>query len=276
MNTSGKPIIVLFFFIFSQITFSQEMISGIVLNNENKQPIEYVNIGIPGKEIGTVSNQNGNFSLQIPAGNKTDTLLFSCMGFEPLVVNLKNFSNNHKKEYFLNEKTYNLSEITVKPKRFKTKILGITTKNKNMVTGFEKNKLGYESGVLMKSRKSAFLKKINLNISDCRYDSVFYRVNIYQVNGKMDFENILHEPIFLNFAKSDMKDNKISLNIQNYNIVTHGDFLVTLELVKDLGEGGLWFPMALFNKTYVRKTSQANWTTAPIGFSLSVEADVEQ
>ena len=276
MNSTGKLFTFTYFFIISQITFSQEKISGIVLNSENKQPIEYVNIGIPGKEIGTVSNLNGDFSLQIPAENKNDTLIFSCIGFEPLVVNLTNLSNNHKKEFFLKEKFYNLSEITVRPKLFKTKTLGITTKNKKLITGFEKNKLGYESGVLMKSRKSAFLKKINLNISDCRYDSVFYRVNIYQVNGKMDFENILHEPIFLKFAKSDINNNSISLDIQKYNLVTYGDFLVTLEHVKDLGDGGLWFPMSLFHKTYVRKTSQANWTTAPIGFSLSVEADVEQ
>ena len=84
------------------------------------------------------------------------------------------------------------------------------------------------------------------------------------------------EPIFLKFAKSDINNNSISLDIQKYNLVTYGDFLVTLEHVKDLGDGGLWFPMSLFHKTYVRKTSQANWTTAPIGFSLSVEADVEQ
>ena len=276
MNTIGKLFTFTYFFIISQITFSQETISGIVFNNEDKQPIEYVNIGIPGKDFGTVSNMNGSFSLQIPAGNKNDTLIFSCTGFEPLHVSLTNFSINHKNEIFLKEKIYKLSEISVRPKRFKTKILGITTKNKKMVTGFEKIKLGYESGILMKSKKSAYLKRIHLNIAYCKYDSVFYRINIYQVNGKMDFENILHEPIFLKFAKSDINNNSISLDIQKYNLVTYGDFLVTLEHVKDLGDGGLWFPMSLFHKTYVRKTSQANWTTAPIGFSLSVEADVEQ
>ncbi len=268
--------ITLIFSLFTPSLFSQKTIIGTVLNREDRKAIEYVNIGIRGKEIGTVSNLKGEFSLQIPANNQNDTLTFSCIGFEPLHIKIADLSDNKKQDFLLKEKVTNLNELVVKPKRFKTKRLGVTTKNKQIRAGFEQNNLGYEAGILMKNKKSAYLKKIILNVAYCGYDSVFYRVNIYEENGKMNFENILEKPIYFSFTKSDLsKGSTISLNLENYNIVTNGNFLVTVELVKDLGEGGLWFPMTLLSKTYYRKTSQGKWTISPVGMALSVIADVE-
>lgn len=276
MSKPFKLLIVILFLLFSPFLFSQKTIKGSVLNKEDGKAIEFVNIGIRAKEIGTVSNYNGEFSLQIPANNQNDTLTFTCIGFEPLHVNIADLAEKQKQDFLLKEKVTNLNEMVVKPKRFKTKRLGITAKNKRLVTGFEQNKLGYEAGILMKNKKSAHLKKIVLNIALCEYDSVFYRVNVYEENGKIDFESILEKPIYFSFTKSDFnKNSTISLDLENYHIITNGNFLVTLELVKDLGDGGLWFPMALFNKTYVRKTSQGKWITSPVAMPISVIADVE-
>ena len=57
--------------------------------------------------------------------------------------------------------------------------------------------------------------------------------------------------------------------------MVEGDFLVTLEHVKDLGPGYLYFCAGLSKITYYRKTSHGKWKTVPIGVIISVVADVE-
>lgn len=255
--------------------FSQTTISGKIINKETNTQIEFVNVGIPGKEIGTVSNEQGYYQLQISNENLNDTLFVSCIGYNSVKIKLNDLIKSADKNIYLTEKIIDLQEVLVRPKVFKTEILGVTTKNKSIATGFSENKLGYECGILMKVKKTAFLKKVNVNINHCSYDTVFYRMNVYEGTIKNGFENIMRQPFYIKIPKSQIKD-RISVDIEPLNIVVNGSFLVTLEHVKDLGKGGLWFPAALFTKTYARKTSQGNWYTGPIGIALSVEADVEK
>ena len=91
----------------------------------------------------------------------------------------------------------------------------------------------------------------------------------------MDFENILREPIYIKMPKETVKD-EIQMDLQSRNIVIEGDFLITLEHVKNLGNGYLYFCAGLIDKTYYRKTSQGKWETASGGISISVIADVEK
>jgi hypothetical protein len=127
----------------------------------------------------------------------------------------------------------------------------------------------------MKQKKSSVIKKVNVNISSCTYDSVIYRLNIYRVRSNTDFENILREPIYLKMPKQMVND-EIQIDLQSRNIMIEGDFLVTLEHIKNLGEGQLLFSAGFKEKTYYRKTSHGKWDTAPVGISISVIADVEQ
>ena len=127
----------------------------------------------------------------------------------------------------------------------------------------------------MKVKKTAKVKSVNLNFSVCSYDSLFYRLNIYKVIGPLAFENVLESPIYLSLAKNDVKET-VRIDLEKYNVVMEGDFLVTIEHVKNLGDGRLYFCAGLKERTYYRKTSQGEWKTAPIGISISVDADVEK
>jgi len=252
-----------------------QSISGIVLNKKNKSAIEYVNIGIPGKEIGTVSDINGKYNLTIGPQYNHDTLLFSCVGYEPFSIKISDLRNSQNKHITLQERIYELNSVTIIPKNYKQQTLGVTAYSKKFSAGFKDNLLGYECGVLMKVKKTAFIKGININISNCTYDTICYRLNIYKVLGKMNFENILNTPIYLYLSKAEVKD-EIHIDLQSRNIIVDGDFLVTLEHIKDLGKGYLYFCVGLMDKTYYRKTSQGEWKTIPIGVSISVDAEVEK
>lgn len=73
-----------------------------------------------------------------------------------------------------------------------------------------------------------------------------------------------------------MAKDEIQIDLQDKNIIVEGDFLITLEHIKNLGEGHLLFSAGFKAKTYYRKTSHGKWDTAPVGISISVIADVEQ
>jgi hypothetical protein len=264
----------LFFILWSNSLFGQTF-SGIILNSESNSPVEFVNIGIKGENIGTTSDSKGHFTLSIDSLFDNDSLLFSSVGFSTFMIRVADFKNLNSWNIQLPEKNYGLDEVVIRPTNFREKVLGVTSQSNKFQAGFSENQLGYELGVLLKVKKSAFLKKVEINIASCTYDSIFYRLNIYRVKDKKLFENILHRPIYINLQKSQVS-NKISINLIPENILVDGDFLITLEHVKDLGSGKLFFSAGLSKKTHYRKTSQGEWQKSPIGISISVIADLEK
>ena len=87
---------VLFLLLFSNTSLSQEKnIFGIILDSL-QNPIQYANIGILNKPIGTVSNKKGEFNLILDNSYLSDTLKISCLGYvskELLIKNLLNRPN---------------------------------------------------------------------------------------------------------------------------------------------------------------------------------------
>lgn len=246
-----------------------------MINSSDRRPIEYVNIGIPGKNIGTVSDEAGKFGLVVDPRYDTDSVLFSIIGFEPQAIAVSELRATAISSIKLKEKVYELTEVVIQPKDYRTKTLGVTSKSKKFSAGFTDNLLGYECGIRMSVKKTAIVKQVNINVSYCSYDTVFYRLNIYEERDKLGFKNILQEPIYILMDRELVKD-EIQIDLRSKDISVDGDFLVTLEHIKDLGEGKLLFSAGLRKKTHFRKTSQGAWETAPVGISISVVADVEQ
>ena len=57
-------------------------IRGKIIDKNTQSPIEYANIGILGKSIGTISNSDGDFVLKIPPAYINDTIGISCIGYK--------------------------------------------------------------------------------------------------------------------------------------------------------------------------------------------------
>jgi len=269
-----SPLLVLFLYLFFSNTIDAQTIRGRISSTFGER-IEFVNIGIIGKNIGTVSDRLGEFQLTLDKVSDNDSVKISCIAYYPLTLTVKEFKNFHNQVIELDEQIFELAEIKVSPKEYKHKTLGVKTSSKMIQGGFTDNMLGYECGILMKIKKSAILERVNINISTCSFDSILYRLNIYRQTESDDFENILRTPIYIKLPKTSIKET-ISIDLKPYNIVAEGNALVTVEHIKDLGEGQLLFCAGFINKTYYRKTSQALWETVPIGLSISVEAKVEK
>ena len=71
------------FLLFSTFVISQNksVISGVVLNQENNEPLPFASIVLKNHPIGTITNENGEFDFYIPKSKRNDTIAVSFIGF---------------------------------------------------------------------------------------------------------------------------------------------------------------------------------------------------
>jgi len=265
-----KALLIFLGFLTSLIIHCQPY-SGKIYITGTEIGIGFVNVGIIGVNIGTVSDIDGNFTIDLESDFDSDSLRFSMIGYESKNILVNDFKENPTKKVYLTPRSYVLSEVKVTNRQYKRLRLGCPVETHDLRSGFANNELGSELGVKVHVRKQALITDINLNVGICTYDSVTYRLNIYRIDNKIICENILKEPIYISFSKNDI-DKVISYNLKKYFLTVEGDILVTLELYKDLGEGRLLFNTEYFTGiTYHRKTSQGKWTQSPgvIGMYLN-------
>lgn len=255
-----------------------QSISCQIVDADNKKPISYANVGILNKGVGTVSDHKGYFTLNLSESKNSDTIRISYIGYKTLDLSSADLMKYcHSGSIKLIASSYELAEIEVLPKDYKTRRVGNFYENKGISAGFQNNLLGHELGTRMKIRnKPAFIQSIQINISRCDYDSIFYRLNIYEMDGKNPGANLLREPIYLAYSKEEALAG-LTIDVSKQYIQVEDDFLVTVELVKDLGELGLMFKAGLFgDKGYFRTTSHDKWQKIPVAIGVSIGAIILQ
>ncbi len=238
-----------------------QVLKGKVLSSKTKAGISYVNIGIIGKNIGTVSDESGIFTLNLDRIDQNDSLRFIMLGYKSETVLLGRFRDDSSRIVYLDPILYNLQEVKViyhKPKIIK---IG-TMVTSGIGSGFGHNFLGCEFGIKLYVRQPVRLNDLNLNVSKCTFDTVTYRLNIYHLSDHTEYKNILTQPIYVTFTK-DQINKPVTFDLRKYSIVVEGDIIVALELYKDLGDGNLFFFTGSFSDfTYWRRTIEGSWIEA--------------
>src|ERR1700741_3075137 len=77
------------FVFFGSVRFYAQILTGQIFDIKTKETIPYVNIGIPGKGVGTVSDNNGNFSFPMDDIYKDDFLKISMIGYKPITLKIQ-------------------------------------------------------------------------------------------------------------------------------------------------------------------------------------------
>lgn len=145
----------LFFFLLFNITLVQaQSISGKILDEDN-EAIPYATIQI-GENNGTISNEEGYFTINAEGFSKNENVKISYLGFEAIKISLDQFSS---KDYILKERVDTLTEVY------------LTNKN-----------LGIRE-ILQKVREN-----VATNYSDDTNSKIFYRSSSFNTPKKMEFE----------------------------------------------------------------------------------------
>lgn len=257
---------------------AQYILQGRIIDALTKEPLPFVNIGVLKKELGTVSNEDGFFFLEVPDVFAKETLRFSMIGFDERdfqVADLEAIllSNN---TLVLAEQTTFLEEVVLTAKKkWYTRVSGNATTSKLLITGFTSNQLGNEIALFVKVKKTpAYIEGIQFSVVENIYPEVRFRVNVYSSEYRFPDENILKENIFVTLKQSE---GIISVDLKEYDILVDDDVFISLEWIdEDLGSEGLWFSAGVFGKSiYARSTSQAEWKKQR-GLSLGMSVTLRE
>ena len=257
---------------------AQYILQGRIIDALTKEPLPFVNVGVLKKELGTVSNEDGFFFLEVPDVFAKETLRFSMIGFDQRDFQVADFeaillSNN---TLVLAEQTTFLEEVVLTAeKKWDTRVSGNATTSKLLITGFTSNQLGNEIALFVKVKKTpAYIEGIQFSVVENIYPEVRFRVNVYSSEYRFPDENILKENIFVTLKQSE---GIISVDLKEYDILVDDDVFISLEWIdEDLGSEGLWFSAGVFGKSiYARSTSQAEWKKQR-GLSLGMSVTLRE
>lgn len=92
------------------------ILHGKVLDNETGEPLSYATLSINRLGIGTASNMDGDWSLQIPATAKKEVLTVSFMGYTSRTIGISELTDNAAIK--LQPKSYQMAEVVVTQKDF--------------------------------------------------------------------------------------------------------------------------------------------------------------
>lgn len=267
----------LLFFLLSHSLFGQTKVEGVIKNAQTNEPVPYVNIGILNKDKGTVSNENGKFTLEIPETFIHDTIRITSLGYEAKLFVVKEFIEEieENKNISLSEEEIELNQVVVADKELKEKVIGNKTKSKMMRGGFNNSELGNELGVKVKIKRSpTYIDKFHANVTSNTGEQMKFRLNFYSINKGMPGDKIINESVIFDI---DVKEGDFTLDLSKYNIVVEDNFFLTIELIENNGppESEVFFSAGLLgNATVTRLTSQAKWEKLGmigIGFSVTSE-----
>jgi hypothetical protein len=130
-----------------------QVFSGKVLDAKTAETLPFVSIGIPGKSVGTVAQLDGSFNITISDIYNNDSIRFSIIGYEAkkmLVSEFKALATAQKAVIKLQPQDEILSEVMIRPRDMKSKILGNEFDSPSITAGFTSDDLGSEIGTVMK------------------------------------------------------------------------------------------------------------------------------
>ena len=121
MNLLRTLLIVLFYSVILGISAQTRVISGEVTDKNTKEPLPGVTVLVQNSKTGTVTDINGKYSLNLPAGNTT--LIVSYIGYKSQTVSVQGKTNLN---ILLEEEAKGLDEVVV---------VGYATQKKESVVG---------------------------------------------------------------------------------------------------------------------------------------------
>ena len=249
-------------FLIPKIIYCQEIeIIGKILNSD-KTPLEYTNIGIKNKNIGTIADNYGNFKIILNQKNINAILTFSYVGYENLDMNISDIINKNIKEFILIQKVNELKEVIVVATN--SKIIKVGTKSKSGMVGGRvstidsKNKDMREFAKEITIRKPSKILNVNFNLFAVKLDTATFRINFYSIKDNLPFEKIISTSIII---KQKILNGWNKFDLSKYDLKFENPFFITLEYIPENFNEELpfWYSGQLFGKSISKSSSLGTW-----------------
>ena len=252
------------------ISDAQLVIKGHVTSDDGK-PIEFVTVWMQADSVGTISDANGDFTLQLSKPCKGNIEL-THVAYNRTILPYIEWSNKKFFTVTMRERSVKLPEICV-PKKNRAKLIsGDGMRGPGVIqfvhkSGKDNNEL-LEVGQIFKVHKNYILSAFNFEVMASTIDETILNINFYELeDGKLT--NILTKPIYYKLYKSSQKtfvsitpDEEIRFN-QGHK------YWVSLRAVKASNSGAISFPTRICsNLIRVINTGKKKHFPGGLGFNV--------
>ena len=170
--------------------------------NERGEAVEYVQLGVPKLQLGTISTADGRFEMEVPC----DTLEFYHVSYQPAVYPVTRPADDvvvvlHEQELapavFIGGDTK--EKYLLRPGANVLKNMGVISTALR-----SEHPSGRELGSVAQAKKPFLVKDILLSVRSNHIPGCVASINIYRIEGKNEsFVNVLRRPIYFDVAVSN-------------------------------------------------------------------------
>lgn len=224
---------------------AQVAIKGNVNSFTDKKGIPYVSIGIQNTSVGTTTNEDGSFSILIPAKYQSDTLVFSALGYGKKAVFIACIAEPSMVTLFLSEKETTLDTVTILAKKEKKQQFELGNKYLRNGMNLCSNPLastGAAVALLISYKYPSYhkdlvfplyLKEAKVKIAGNTMGDFKVRVRLLAVDSATNSpgQDILHESVI---ASSTIKNGWLKFDLIEHKLIIDKDFYISFEWIYDL------------------------------------------
>ncbi|OUJ70274.1 carboxypeptidase-like regulatory domain-containing protein [Hymenobacter crusticola] len=247
------------------ITHAQQ-IKGTVVSSVTQQPIPFVNVGLPKRGIGTVSNEQGQYHLAYDPAYATDSVRLSSVGYEARLLPFAALLTGA--DVRLTPQTVSLAAVSVVAASVyaRTHTLGLEKPAPKLDFHLASKELGTEIGTLLHvDRSPTLVQSIHIVVVKNETQPLTLRVNVYRLdaNGQPTAEKLLPRDVLLTTGP---QAGVLTADLSGDHLVLTEDCLLAVELVKqngpiapDLSKLGFGGALGYGGQCYFRIASQGPW-----------------
>jgi hypothetical protein len=253
------------------VSFAQIDYNGQILDAETQEPLPYVNIGIVGKGVGTVTDEEGLFYLAIDTSKfeGADMIQISSLGYATVAISIDQITSRTKEfpRILMRPSDIQLDEVILSNDALVPiqEFLGYRNYGEQNFGYWNKNiALGGELSTKIKARQGRrHLNSLEFEVWENPSDSVLIRVNIYDIGGFLgspgDNLNTSQKNILYTLPTGR---NIITVDLNPYELYVADDFFVSLELLNVYGDEKLGLVLAASGSegaSFRKYASQSEW-----------------
>ena len=164
--------------------------SGIVLDNQNNEPLIFATLSISGTNIATVCNSEGEFILKVPDKNLNNSILVSFLGYKSKEIKISDLKPNDNK-IKLDMISVSLAEVSVFPNDPNYLIRAVLEKRTSNYMDSPLMMTSFYRETIKTGRKYASLSEAVVDVLKQPYDS--YRpdfVKIQKARKTVDYDKL--------------------------------------------------------------------------------------
>jgi len=255
---------------------------GIVIDGETRKPVMYAHVGITGKNAGTITNEQGFFSLSAKNIQVGDTLRITMLGYESLnfLIPARQIDTAPLRLEII-PKVYDLPAVTFFPKGKQQQIGAREADLLADVWGAGGVANGEELGRIFRVSpgRPVRIDTCYLHLRRNHRDSLLFRLNLYQLEGNNPGRPLLDHDVRFRVrpGENEAEDGWVTIPLATEQLVLDQDFVLTIELLRNWAGFGfqpIFVSLAQGKEpALIRQSSQAPWIShgdQPFAFRLSL------